>query len=58
MLKWSKPRLTDLSVRYTELGGLGIAADGQMYQVTIGAQTFLVVGTSGPALTAPFTPIP
>jgi hypothetical protein len=54
MLKWTRPRLTDLSVRYTEAGGLGGASDGVVYQVGL----FIKHGTSGPALpNPPFVPL-
>jgi hypothetical protein len=47
MKKWSKPQLSDLSFRYTELGGLGGQADSAVYEVF----GFKLIGTSGPELT-------
>lgn len=58
MEKWSKPRLTDLSVRYTEAGGAGGAPDGQAFQI-IGIPGFIVFGGSGAQLpNPPFVPYP
>jgi hypothetical protein len=50
MKMWSKPQLTDLSVRCTEDGGLGGAPDGQVYTI----MGFKMIGTSGPPLGPPF----
>jgi hypothetical protein len=46
MKMWNKPQVTDLSVRYTEQGGLGGSSDGVVYQV----KAFFLLGTSGPAI--------
>jgi hypothetical protein len=53
MKMWRKPQMTDLSVRYTEHGGLGGSIDGVVFQVKVAGKTFLLFGTSGPEIDHP-----